>query len=597
MKQVFFSSTLMWSAPLQDMAQVVRDHQLAGIEVWAQHFFYHQYDRNVYREYAAKFQMKTFVHRCSWDLNLASLNEGIRQASVQEVIASLHLARDLEASEVTVHPGHMTMPFWPRTSVALFHQSLEQIAEASHALAIPVSLELMEKIPKEFVTSVEAMENAAGDLFDAFYYTLDTAHCDSTAEIRRILNEMPRLSKIHISNRQGPVYHTPLREGDYDFMKLLPVLYSRQLPLVVEGFDAGTGYTILHKNLDFLHEEEQHEYMDKKNLRSLTGVTLFSLAGCGGSGEQSSAAKDDLKGEVVLYTSQPEKDAQKLIEAFNKEHPDVKVSVFRSGTEEVISKVMAEQSAGDIKADVLLVADNVTFESLKNKDMLEAYESSELSGIPSQFIDKDHMYTGTKVITTGIMVNTDKAKEQPAAFADLTKPAMKDEVSMPSPLYSGAAAYNLSLLTRTNGLGWDWYNALKANGVKVDKGNGSVQKAVVSGEKAYGIVADFMANRSRKDGAPVTFIYPSEGSPAVTEPIGLVKNAKHKKAAQAFIDFVLSKKGQELAASIGYTPIKEGVAAPEGLKSITDIHVLSGDVTTLFTNREADKKQFSSIFS
>lgn len=329
----------------------------------------------------------------------------------------------------------------------------------------------------------------------------------------------------------------------------------------------------------------------------LTGVTLFSLAGCGGSGEQSSAAKDDLKGEVVLYTSQPEKDAQKLIEAFNKEHPDVKVSVFRSGTEEVISKVMAEQSAGDIKADVLLVADNVTFESLKNKDMLEAYESSELSGIPSQFIDKDHMYTGTKVITTGIMVNTDKAKEQPAAFADLTKTAMKDEVSMPSPLYSGAAAYNLSLLTRTNGLGWDWYNALKANGVKVDKGNGSVQKAVVSGEKAYGIVADFMANRSRKDGAPVTFIYPSEGSPAVTEPIGLIKNAKHKKAAQAFIDFVLSKKGQELAASIGYTPIKEGVAAPEGLKLITDIHVLSGDVTTLFTNREADKKQFSSIFS
>ena len=33
MKQVFFSSTLMWSAPLQDMAQIVREHQLAGIEV------------------------------------------------------------------------------------------------------------------------------------------------------------------------------------------------------------------------------------------------------------------------------------------------------------------------------------------------------------------------------------------------------------------------------------------------------------------------------------------------------------------------------------------------------------------------------------
>lgn len=39
MKRLFLSSKLMWSAPLQDMAQVVQDNQLAGIEVWAQHFF------------------------------------------------------------------------------------------------------------------------------------------------------------------------------------------------------------------------------------------------------------------------------------------------------------------------------------------------------------------------------------------------------------------------------------------------------------------------------------------------------------------------------------------------------------------------------
>ena len=84
---------------------------MAGIEVWAQHFFYHQYDKAAYREYASKFQMETFIHSCSWDLNLVSLNEGIRQASVQEVVASMRLAKELGAAEVTVHPGHMTMPF------------------------------------------------------------------------------------------------------------------------------------------------------------------------------------------------------------------------------------------------------------------------------------------------------------------------------------------------------------------------------------------------------------------------------------------------------------------------------------------------------
>jgi iron(III) transport system substrate-binding protein len=326
---------------------------------------------------------------------------------------------------------------------------------------------------------------------------------------------------------------------------------------------------------------------------ALTGCALFSLTGCG----SKSASKGNAgKGQITLYTSQPEADVQKMITAFNKEHPDIKVSVFRSGTEEVISKVMAEDKAGAIKADVLLVADDVTFTRLKDKSMLEAYESKELKDIPAQFIDKDHMYTGTKVITTGIMVNTQKAKNMPAGLADLTKPEYKDQIIMPSPLYSGAAAYNLGVLTRTKGIGWEWYKALKANGIKVDKGNGAVQKAVAAGEKAYGLVADYMANRSRKKGSAVTFVYPAEGSPFVTEPIGLLKASKNKEAAKLFIDFVLSAKGQQIAADMGYTPVKKGIKAPEGLKSIDQFKPLTGDVSQLFKSRETDKSEFSKLF-
>lgn len=112
---------------------------------------------------------------------------------------------------------------------------------------------------------------------------------------------------------------------------------------------------------------------------ALAGLALFSAAGCGGSADKKGARKG---GEIVLYTSQPEADAQKLIAAFNQDHPDIKVKVFRSGTEEVVSKVLAEQTAGTVQADVLLVADNVTFEQLKQKDMLEKYASPELKGIP-----------------------------------------------------------------------------------------------------------------------------------------------------------------------------------------------------------------------
>ena len=133
---------------------------------------------------------------------------------------------------------------------------------------------------------------------------------------------------------------------------------------------------------------------------------------------------------------------------------------------------------------------------------------------------------------------------------------------MPSPLYSGAAAYNLGVMTRNDALGWDYYEALKENGVTVDKGNGAIQKSVVAGEKAAGVIVDYMAVRSKQEGAPVEFVYPEEGSPCVTEPIGILKDTKNEELAKAFVDYVLSDKGQELAASIGYTPIKEGVKAP-----------------------------------
>ena len=43
------------------------------------------------------------------------------------------------------------------------------------------------------------------------------------------------------------------------------------------------------------------------------------------------SARETLTGHITLYTSQPEEDAEKLINGFNKEYPDITVDVFRSG--------------------------------------------------------------------------------------------------------------------------------------------------------------------------------------------------------------------------------------------------------------------------
>ncbi|MNN68993.1 spermidine/putrescine ABC transporter periplasmic substrate-binding protein [compost metagenome] len=132
--------------------------------------------------------------------------------------------------------------------------------------------------------------------------------------------------------------------------------------------------------------------------------------------------------------------------------------------------------------------------------------------------------------------------------------------------------------------------------MSVIKGNGAVLKAVAGGEKNYGMVVDYLVAREKAKGSPIELSYPEEGVPIITEPIAIMKNTDNQDAAKAFVDFVLSEEGQKLSVEIGYTPIREGIAPPEGLKGLSEFKVLSGDLATLTSEREADKKQFTELF-
>lgn len=318
--------------------------------------------------------------------------------------------------------------------------------------------------------------------------------------------------------------------------------------------------------------------------------TMLLAAACG------SAQSSSQQGTLTFYTSQPDADAERLIQAFTAKYPDVKVELFRSGTEEVVSKIQAEKLAGKVQADVLLVADAVTFEILKAQDLLLSYESKEHAHIPAEYIDGDHTYTGTKIITTALAVNTNLVKDLPNSWHVLTGPEAKNQAVMPSPLYSGAAAYNIGVLSRTDGMGWGFLENLSRNGMTVSRGNGAVLNAVAAGEKAYAMVVDFMVARMAKEGSPVALVYPEEGVPAITEPVGILKDTSNEAAAKAFVDFILSEEGQRLQAELGYTPIRSGIEAPEGLKAVGDLKVISHDLDELYKSREQDKEQFIAIF-
>ena len=133
---------------------------------------------------------------------------------------------------------------------------------------------------------------------------------------------------------------------------------------------------------------------------------------------------------------------------------------------------------------------------------------------------------------------------------------------LPSPLYSGAAAIHMAALTANPALGRDYYDKLAQNGAVALRGNGAVLNAVAGGQKMYGIIVEFMALNAKAKGSPVDFVFPAEGVSIVTEPTAILRGTKNPEAARAFVDFLLSKDGQELAVSQGYFPGAEGREAP-----------------------------------
>ncbi|MCA3248773.1 MAG: ABC transporter substrate-binding protein [Azospirillum sp.] len=309
----------------------------------------------------------------------------------------------------------------------------------------------------------------------------------------------------------------------------------------------------------------------------------------------SAGAQQAPSGRLVLYTSQPQADAQATIDAFRRLHPGVEVTFTRDGTTQLMNRLQAEFVAGNPQPDVLLIADAMTMEALKRDNRLQAYPGARVDGLPQGGFDAEKTYFATKLITTGIVYNR-AAPMKPESWADLLKPEARGQVIMPSPLFSGAAAIHMGAIVRQPGLGWAWFEGLKAGGAQAARGNPAVLEAVAGGQKLYGVIVDFMAIRARERGSPVEFVFPREGATFVTEPVAILRTARNVAAARAFVDFVLSPDGQTLAAQQGMLPALSEVRPPQGFPNLADVRLMPAPVADLLRSDERDKERFADLF-
>ena len=302
-----------------------------------------------------------------------------------------------------------------------------------------------------------------------------------------------------------------------------------------------------------------------------------------------------VEGSLTLYTSQPNNDAQQTVDAFMAKYPNVNVTFVRDGTTKIMARLLAELEAGSSPADVLLIADSVTMEGMARDGKLMAYPEADISAYDPAIQDPERMWFPTKLITTGIVYNTN-APVKPTSWNDLLSEEAKGQVALPSPLTSGAALIHTQAMVANLEQGWDFYAQLAANGGQASGGNGGVLQAVAGGEKLYGMIVEYMPIREKAKGAPVDFVVPKEGVSAISEPVSILADTQNPQAAKAFVDFLISREGQELAAAQGYMPAHPDVAPPAGFPPLAEIKVMPFDPQQALATAEADKEKFATIF-
>lgn len=280
------------------------------------------------------------------------------------------------------------------------------------------------------------------------------------------------------------------------------------------------------------------------------------------------------KGELMVYTSiYPDIIDNMCKPNVAKAFPEMKVNWFQGGTEKVVTKITGEIKAKKIGADVLMVADPSYYLKLEDQKLLLPYKSKEEKNLIN---DKaaDGAWYAVRVCNMIIAYNADKlkAEDAPKNWTDLADPKWKGKIAMPNPMLSGTAYVAVGALA--DKYGWEYFDKLKANGLRVEEGNSAIQNKLLTGEYAAAMILEEnilkLANTKKE---PLKVIYPKDGVVQVPSPIAIFNTTKNPEGAKALVDWWLSKEGQQAVVKGWMHSVRGDVKEPIGsvpTKGLTD---------------------------
>jgi iron(III) transport system substrate-binding protein len=305
------------------------------------------------------------------------------------------------------------------------------------------------------------------------------------------------------------------------------------------------------------------------------------------SASASAATSQSPSGTLTIYAGRSEELVGPLIEQF-KAANDVDVKVEYAGTTDLAATILEEGSASP--ADVFFAQDAGALGAVAAEGRLAELPSDTLGKVDERFVSDDGQWVGVSGRARVVIYDsrTLSQTDMPDTIAAFTDPAWKGRI--------GWAPTNASLqsfVTAFRVLEGDdaaraWLEGIQANEPKVYDGNDAVLAAVAAGEIEVGFVNHYYLMRQlaeQGDGFPVRNHFLPGGDPGSLVNVagaGILSSAPNPVAAQAFVDFLLTRESQTYFADETFEyPLVDGIAANAALPALGEIQSPDIDLSDL----------------
>lgn len=302
------------------------------------------------------------------------------------------------------------------------------------------------------------------------------------------------------------------------------------------------------------------------------------------------------EGQFVYYTGMNLDQATVFTQEFVKKHPFIKSEIFRSSGEKVLTKYLTEARAKTYRADVFQASVIQVFQ-LKEQGLLQRYISPESNAYPEGFKDPDGYWNAFYLLPYVIGYNTNliSPSEAPKSYEDLLNLKWKGKIGLEAEQYQWFF-HLLKIMGKEKGM--DFMRRLATQDLQMRHGHSLLTQLVIAGEIPISVVlyGNDVEDAKRTKGAPIDWVRFKGPTITAFNAISITANPPHSNAAKLFVDFALSREGQQiLQKNFRRVPARPG--ASSGTPSILEgLNLYPARPEELIKNYKETVAQFKEIF-